>query len=66
MGEYQIRVIRSSGEITAYSCQAPSAVAAVRRAKSIAKACDVVEVWLGMDCIFSDDAHIVEKIQNAR
>lgn len=66
MGEYQIRITRMNGETAAYSCHCVSVFAAVRRAKSIGSTGDVVEVWSGMACVFSDLPHIAAAKIDAR
>lgn len=58
MNEYQIRILARDGECTTYSCHCTSAFAAVRRARSIASAGDIVEVWSGMECVFNDHTQI--------
>jgi hypothetical protein len=54
MHSYELRVINRDGKYpTIYASSHISDFAAVRRAASLADADEVIEVWRGMDCIYS-------------
>jgi len=51
---YQIRILRAAGETILLENSYASDFAAVRRAQRAAEDDDRVEVWRGMDCIYSE------------
>ncbi|MEO8302128.1 MAG: hypothetical protein ABI608_10060 [Rhizomicrobium sp.] len=51
---YQIRILRAAGETILLENSYASDFAAVRRARRAAEDDDRVEVWRGMDCIYSE------------
>jgi hypothetical protein len=51
---YQIRILRAGGETVLLENSYTSDFAAVRRARRAAEDDDKVEVWRGMDCIYSE------------
>ena len=51
---YQIRILRAAGETVLLENSYVSDFAAVRRAQRAADEDDRVEVWRGMDCIYSE------------
>lgn len=51
---YQIRILRAAGETVLLENSYASDFAAVRRAQRAADEDDKVEVWRGMDCIYSE------------
>ena len=51
---YQIRILRTAGETVLLENSYASDFAAVRRARRAAEDDDRVEVWRGMDCIYSE------------
>jgi len=54
MNHYQIRILRAAGETVLLENSYASDFAAVRRAQRAAEDDDKVEVWRGMDCIYSE------------
>ena len=54
MNCYQIRILRAAGETVLLENNYTSDFAAVRRARRAAEDDDKVEVWRGMDCIYSE------------
>ena len=54
MMSYQIRILRAAGETVLLENSYASDFAAVRRAQRAADEDDRVEVWRGMDCIYSE------------
>jgi len=50
---FEIRVLRRSGLPVVYSAVLASAFAAIRRARSLAEVGDLIEVWQGLQCVFS-------------
>jgi hypothetical protein len=53
MENYEIRILKGSGGPIIYAGTHISDMAAVRRARAITGAADVVEVWRGGDCIYA-------------
>ena len=53
MKEYEIRVIRKGTGATVYSSPQTSDFAAIRRARLLAEDGDIVEVWRGLNCVFT-------------
>ena len=51
---YQIRILRAAGETVLLENSYASDFAAVRRARRAAEDDDKIEVWRGMDCIYSE------------
>jgi hypothetical protein len=51
---YQIRILRAAGETVLLENSYTSDFAAVRRAQRAAEEDDKIEVWRGMDCIYSE------------
>ena len=54
MNRYQIRILRAAGETVLLENSYASDFAAVRRAQRAAEEDDRVEVWRGMECIYSE------------
>jgi len=54
MNSYQIRILRAAGQTVLLENSYASDFAAVRRARRAAEDDDKVEVWRGMDCIYSE------------
>ena len=52
MMTYEIRVIRNGGA-TVYNTPQLSDYAAIRRARLLAEDGDIVEVWRGLNCVFT-------------
>jgi hypothetical protein len=52
MTTYEIRVIKR-GSATVYNCPQTSDYAAIRRARLLAEDGDIVEVWRGLNCVFT-------------
>ena len=52
MMTYEIRVIRK-GSAAIYNCPQASDYAAIRRARLLAEDGDIVEVWRGLNCVFT-------------
>jgi hypothetical protein len=52
MTSYEIRLIKE-GRATVYNCPQVSDYAAIRRARLLAEDGDIVEVWRGMNCVFT-------------
>jgi len=50
---FEIRIRKKSGISQVYSAVLASAFAAIRRARSLAEAGDMIEVWQGLQCVFS-------------
>lgn len=53
MLSFEIRIRKKSGLPLVYSTVLTSAFAAIRRARSLAEAGDLIEVWQGLQCVFS-------------
>ena len=50
---YEIRVMRRQSRVpVVYACSQVNDHAAIRRAKSLARDGDGVEVWRGLDCVY--------------
>jgi hypothetical protein len=50
---FEIRILKKSGLALVYKAVLASAFAAIRRARSLAEVGDVIEVWQGLQCVFS-------------
>lgn len=53
MQDFQIRILKKSGIPQVYNAALASAFAAIRRARSLAEVGDIIEVWQGLQCVFS-------------
>jgi hypothetical protein len=53
MQDFQIRILKKSGIPQVYNAALASANAAIRRARSLAEVGDLIEVWQGLQCVFS-------------
>lgn len=53
MHAFEIRIVKKSGIAQVYSAVLSSAFAAIRRARSLAEVGDLIEVWQGLQCVFS-------------
>jgi hypothetical protein len=53
MKDYEIRVIRKGTGATVYVSPQQSDFAAIRRARLLAEEGDIVEVWRGLNCVFT-------------
>jgi hypothetical protein len=53
MTNYEIRVIKRGFGATVYSSPQASDYAAIRRARLLAEEGDIVEVWRGLNCVFT-------------
>ena len=53
---FEIRIFKKSGIALVYKAALASAFAAIRRALSLADAEDGVEVWHGLQCVYSTSA----------
>jgi hypothetical protein len=53
MQDYEIRVIRKGTGATIYVSPQVSDFAAIRKAKLLSEEGDVVEVWRGLNCVFT-------------
>lgn len=53
MQDYEIRIVKKNGIPQVYNAALVSAFAAIRRARSLAEVGDIIEVWQGLQCIFS-------------
>jgi hypothetical protein len=53
MQDYEIRIFRKGILLQVYKSALASTFAAIRRARSLAEVGDLVEVWQGLECIFS-------------
>jgi hypothetical protein len=53
MQDFQIRILKKSGIPQVYNAALASAFAAIRRARSLAEGGDIIEVWQGLQCVFS-------------
>jgi hypothetical protein len=51
---YEIRIVKKQAKApTIYACSLVSDHAAIRRAQSLTEDGDIVEVWRGLDCVYS-------------
>jgi hypothetical protein len=50
---FEIRIIKKSGAPVIYKAAVASALAAIRRAASLAEFGDLIEVWHGLSCIYA-------------
>ena len=51
---YEIRIVKKQAKAPMiYACSLVSDHAAIRRAKSLTEDGDLVEVWRGLDCVYS-------------
>jgi hypothetical protein len=50
---FEIRILKKTGIPVIYKAVLASAFAAIRRARSLADVGDVIEVWQGLQCVFS-------------
>jgi len=51
---YEIRIVKREGKAPViYACSLVSDHAAIRRAQSLVEDGDLVEVWRGLDCVYS-------------
>ena len=51
---YEIRIVKKRGKgPVIYACSHVSDHAAIRRAQSLIEDGDLVEVWRGLDCVYS-------------
>ena len=54
MDAYEIRIVKKEGKgPVIYACSLVSDHAAIRRAESLIGDGDLVEVWRGLDCVYS-------------
>jgi hypothetical protein len=53
MQDYEIRVIRKGTGATVYVIPQVSDFAAIRKAKLLSEEGDLVEVWRGLNCVFT-------------
>jgi hypothetical protein len=53
MTKYEIRIRKASGEYSVTARRLVSDFVAVRCAQGLAEDDDLIEVWRGMDCIYS-------------
>jgi hypothetical protein len=51
--DYEIRIIKKNGIAQVYKAVLASAFAAIRRARGLAEVGDMIEVWQGLQCVFS-------------
>ena len=54
MRTYEIRITRNGAGAFVYGASHSGDYAAIRRAKSLAEDGDIVEVWCGLKCIFTE------------
>jgi hypothetical protein len=53
---YEIRIVKKQKiSPVIYACSQASDHAAIRRAKSLIEDGDLVEVWRGLDCVYTTD-----------
>jgi hypothetical protein len=50
---FEIRIVKKRGIPLVYNAVLASAFAAIRRARSLAEVGDLIEVWQGLQCVFS-------------
>ena len=51
---YEIRIVKKQSKAAViYACSLVSDHAAIRRAQSLVEDGDLVEVWRGLDCVYS-------------
>ncbi len=50
---YEIRIIKNGRQSVIYACPHASDYAAIRKAQSLAKPEDQVEVWRELDCVYA-------------
>jgi hypothetical protein len=54
---YEIRIVKKKNRSPViYACSQASDHAAIRRAKSLIEEGDMVEVWRGLDCVYTTGA----------
>ncbi len=54
MDAYEIRIVKKQATAPMiYACSLVSDHAAIRRAQSLTEDGDIVEVWRGLDCVYS-------------
>lgn len=54
MDAYEIRIVKKQAKAPMiYACSLVSDHAAIRRAQSLIEDGDLVEVWRGLDCVYS-------------
>ena len=51
---FEIRILKKTGIPLVYKAVLASAFAAIRRARSLAEVGDIIEVWQGLQCVFSE------------
>jgi hypothetical protein len=51
--DFEIRITKNGGIAKVYKAVLSSAFAAIRRARSLAEDGDIIEVWQGLQCVFS-------------
>jgi hypothetical protein len=54
MQDYEIRILNKGGIAQVYKTVLASAQPAIRRARSLAKGGDMIEVWQGLQCVFAE------------
>ena len=55
MDAYEIRIVKKQKPSPViYACSQVSDHAAIRRARSLIEEGDLVEVWRGLDCVYTD------------
>ena len=52
MQAFEIRIIKNGAIAKVYKAVLSSALAAIRRARSLAEEGDIIEVWQGLQCVF--------------
>ena len=59
MDAYEIRIVKKQHpSALVYACSQVNDHAAIRRAKSLSEEGDVVEVWRGLDCVYTTQSSI--------
>jgi hypothetical protein len=51
---FEIRILKKTGIPLVYKAVLASAFAAIRRARSLDEVGDIIEVWQGLQCVFSE------------
>ena len=53
MDDYEIRIVKKGKFPFVYECTQLNDHAAIRRAQSLVEEGDLVEVWRGLDCVYT-------------
>jgi hypothetical protein len=53
---FEIRIVKNTGISQVYNAALASTFAAIRRARSLAEVGDFIEVWEGLQCVFSESS----------